>query len=61
MHQSLRSFVAERVNCKKPVLESLNAGIEEILDLVIHIKKPDAKKLSHFLTDRRFSDTTDSS
>ncbi len=59
MHQSLRGFVAERVNRKESVPESLNAGLEEALDLVIQIEKPDAHKLPHFFTDRRFSDTTD--
>ncbi len=59
MHQSLRGFVAERVNRKESVPESLNAGLEEALDLVIQIEKPDAQKLPHFFTDRRFSDTTD--
>ncbi len=59
MHHSLCSFVAERVNRKKSVPESIKAGLEEALDLVIQIEKPDAQKLSHFFTDRRFSDTTD--
>jgi len=59
MHQSLRGFVAERVNRKESVPESLKAGLEEALDLVIQIEKPDAQKLPHFFTDRRFSDTTD--
>jgi hypothetical protein len=38
-------------------LESLDAGLEEILDLVIQIEKPDAQKLRNFFTDSRFSDT----
>ncbi len=58
MYQSLRGFVAERVNCKEPVLEPLNAGLEEALDLLIQIEKSDALKLPHYFTDRRFSDTT---
>jgi hypothetical protein len=58
MHQSLRGFVAERVNRKESVLEPLNAGLEEALDLVIQIEKPDAQKLRQFFADRRFSDTT---
>ena len=41
MHQSLRGFVAERVNRKESVLEALNAGLEEALDLFIQIEKPD--------------------
>ena len=59
MCQSVRGFVAERVNRKESVPESLNTGLEEALDLVIQIEKPDAQKLPHFFTDRRFSDTTD--
>jgi len=58
MHQSLRGFVAVRVNRKESILEPLNAGLEEALDLVIQIEKPDAQKLRHFFTNRRFSDTS---
>jgi hypothetical protein len=57
MHQSFRSFVAKRVTRKKSVLESLNAGLEETLDLVIEIEKPDTQKLRQFFTDSRFSNT----
>ncbi len=49
MHQSLRGFVAERVNRQESVPESLNAGFEEALDLVIQIEKPDVQKLPIFL------------
>jgi len=53
----LDSFVAERVNRKEPVLESLNASLEETLYFVIQIEKSDTYKLRHFFSDSRFSDT----
>ena len=49
MHQNLRDFVAVRVNRKESVLEPLKAGLEEALDLVIQIEKPDAQKPPRFL------------
>jgi hypothetical protein len=59
MHQSLCGFISERVHRKKTILESLDAGLEETLDFIIQIEKPDAQKPPQFFADCRFTDTTD--
>jgi hypothetical protein len=47
------------VHRKKSILESLNAGPEETLDLIVQVEKPNAQKLPQFFADCRFPDTTD--
>jgi hypothetical protein len=37
------------VHRKKSILESLNAGPEETLDLIVQVEKPNAQKLPQFL------------
>jgi hypothetical protein len=57
--QSLRGFALKTVRRDESVTQSLNAGSEETLDLMIEIEEIDTQKFGKLLSNGGLADTTD--